>query len=42
MVTLELIPESEDRALSKKPQIPSCITQFFENNKNVTIWGCDY
>ena len=33
MVTLELIPENEDQKLPKKPQIQSCITQFFKNNK---------
>ena len=42
MVTLEFIPESEEqkspemeeRKLPEKPQIQSCITQFFKNNKN--------
>ena len=33
MVTLELIPEKKDQELPKKPQIPSCITQFFRNSK---------
>ena len=41
MVTLEFIPESEEqkspeieeRKLPEKPQIQSCITQFFKNNK---------
>ena len=33
MVTLELIPKNEDQKLPKKPQIQSCITQFFKNNK---------
>ena len=30
-VTLELIPENEDQRLPKKPQVQSCITQFFKN-----------
>ena len=30
MVTLELIPENEDQRLPKKPQVQSCITQFFK------------
>ena len=33
MVTLELIPENEDQRLPKKPQVQSCITQFFKNKK---------
>ena len=33
IVTLELIPKNEDQKLPKKPQIQSCITQFFKNNK---------
>ena len=33
MVTLEFIPESEEQKLPEKPQIQSCITQFFKNNK---------
>ena len=33
MVTLELIPKNEDQKLPNKPQIQSCITQFFKNNK---------
>ena len=33
MVTLELIPKNEDQKLPKKPQIQSCITQFFKSNK---------
>ena len=33
MVTLEFIPEIEEPKLPKKPQIQSCITQFFKNNK---------
>ena len=42
MVTLEFIPESEEqkspeieeRKFPEKPQIQSCVTQFFKNNKN--------
>ena len=30
MVTFELIPENEDQRLPKKPQVQSCITQFFK------------
>ena len=33
MVTLEFIPEIEEQKLPEKPQIQSCITQFFKNNK---------
>ena len=33
MVTLELIPENEDQRLPEKPQVQSCITQFFKNKK---------
>ena len=33
MVTLEFIPEIGEQKLPEKPQIQSCITQFFKNNK---------
>ena len=32
-ITLEFIPEIEEQKLSGKPQVQSCITQFFKNNK---------
>ena len=33
MVTLEFIPEIEEQKLPEKPQVQSCITQFFKKNK---------